>query len=140
MKTKTCTFGGLFFAFSLSLCSQSSIQAQQENDDPNWRERKLEGLKKELEELKKEAEKQRKEIEELLRIGNGFPNSRFLDIYDYGLNPMSNSQFLHIYDHGPSPISNSRFLDIYDYGPIPETWAGRIILRWDQLREPQLFR
>ena len=116
MKTKTCTFVGLFFAFFLLLCPRSSIQAQQENDDPNWRERKLEERRKETEKLMKEFEETQRELEKL-RLE--LPHSRFTDRYDYGPT-ISNSQFLDMYHHGPSPISNSRFLDIYDYGPIPQ--------------------
>src|SRR5262245_41640701 len=62
MKTKTSMIVGLFFAFFLLLSSRSGIQAQ-ENDDPNWRERKLEEIKR----AREEVEKLRKEIEETNR-------------------------------------------------------------------------
>src|SRR5437588_9971910 len=89
MKTTKSIIVGLFFAFSLLFCSGSSIRAQEEKDDPNWRERKLERLKKEMEELRKQLEEAEKELE---KISAEFPN--------------------------PHAIWNSRFLDIYDYGPI----------------------
>jgi hypothetical protein len=77
---------GLFFAFLLSLCSGSTVQAQQENDDPNWRERKAERLKKEIEDLRKELEESQRKFEKmrLQFLNSRFPNSRFLNIYDYG--------------------------------------------------------
>jgi hypothetical protein len=81
---------GIFFAFFLSLCPGSKVHAQQENDDPNWRERKLERLKKEIEELTKKFEEAERKLEKLA------PSH-----------------------HGTSPILNPRFLEIYDYGPSP---------------------
>ena len=90
MKTTKSIIPGLFFAFLLLLCSRASIRAQQDNDDPNWRERKVEKFKKEMEELRKQLEEDERKLE---KIRADFPNPRFL---------------------------NSRFLDIYDYGPTPE--------------------
>jgi peptidoglycan hydrolase CwlO-like protein len=101
MKTKTCIIVGLFFAFFLSVGSRSIIQAQQENDDPNWRERKLEELKKETERLTNEFKKAEREFEEIRR-GSQERNRKLLGIYE----------------KEPSTIPNSRFMDIYDYGPI----------------------
>ena len=113
MKIKTSIIVGVFLASFMTV--GSSIQAQQENDDPNWRERKFEERRKETEKLMKEFEETQRELEKL-RLE--LPHLRFMDRYDYGPT-ISNWQFLDMY-HGPSPISNSRFLDIYDYGPIPQ--------------------
>ena len=97
LKTKASFNMGFALTFSLTILSQVS-HAQQENDDPNWRERDLERrleetkrLQKELERLEEQIAETRRETEkrklELLRSLNR-PNSpqksRFLDIYEYG--------------------------------------------------------
>ena len=59
MKTKSHAITLLTLAFSLSLFSAITIRAQQQDDDPNWRERTFDRLKKaqiEIEKLQKEFE------------------------------------------------------------------------------------
>jgi hypothetical protein len=133
MRTKPCIILGVFFAFFLSLGSQSSVQAQQENDDPNWRERRLEKRKKETEELRKELEESKRKLEELEKFQLR-SKSQFLEIYDYRPSLM---QYLHIYNNGPSPISNSRFLEIYDYGPSPMRRRLTEVKRFHPLVRPE---
>src|SRR5438552_4102826 len=111
MKTKSCGIMLLTLALSLSTFSARAVRAQQEDDDPNWRERTLEQFERTLEQFKKaqmEIEKLQKENEEnrresqpmrieieraILRSTNrpgSIPKPRFLDIYDYG--PLSENR------------------------------------------------
>jgi hypothetical protein len=97
MRTKTSLTLAFAFTFSFPIFSPV-CRAQQENDDPNWRERDLERrlaetkklqkeldrLKQQLEEDKKRWDKQRESLFERLNRPGFLQKSRFLDIYDYG--------------------------------------------------------
>ena len=89
----------LAFALTFTFAVFPSVgRAQQENDDPNWRERELERrlketeklqkqldrLNEELEENRREAEKNNRLLEKALGRSRSSLNSRFLNIYDYG--------------------------------------------------------
>jgi uncharacterized protein with von Willebrand factor type A (vWA) domain len=93
----------LILAFEALTCHVSSVRAQQVEDDPNWRERRLERMKKEVLELEKKLEVLNKEFEELREklemqrneslgswgplLNQGLqnkPRSRWLDRWDYG--------------------------------------------------------
>jgi hypothetical protein len=109
MKTKSHVIMLLTLSFSLSLFSAITIRAQQEDDDPNWRERTLEKFERTLEQLKKaqmEIEKLKKENEE-----NRRESQRMRMELERAILRSSNR---------PGSVPKSRFLDIYDYRPISE--------------------
>lgn len=99
MKFKASTITAIFFALFFPFCLPSSIQAQQENDDPNWRERRMEKIQKEIDKLREQHEENKRFLEKMRSEMEEYQR-RFLN--------------------GPRPNTNSRFLDIYDYGPIPK--------------------
>lgn len=82
----------IFLTLSCSFCVPSSVSGQQENDDPNWRERRVEELIKRFENLNKEVEKREEMLRRSLERRNPTPKSRFFDIYDYG--PLEQGSFL----------------------------------------------
>jgi hypothetical protein len=85
------------------------VLGQQENDDPNWRERSAEELIKRIEKLNKEVEKLNNEFEKLKR------NQAPWDPWQENLR--------RILDR-PSSTPKSRFFDIYDYGPRDQGYVS----------------
>lgn len=98
MKTRTWLMLAFALAFFWLVFSPIRVRAQQEPDDPNWRERGFERVRKfqdELEKLRNEMEENRREFERMQndleraiqKLSNRpslNPKSRFLDIHDYG--------------------------------------------------------
>src|SRR6266566_311969 len=98
MKTSACVILALCVGFQFTFFSPA-VRAQQEDDDPNWRERSLERslerlnklnndmekLLKDIEENERERQRQRNELfQRLLKRPGSDTKSRLLDMYDYG--------------------------------------------------------
>jgi long-subunit acyl-CoA synthetase (AMP-forming) len=129
MKTKSFILATLFLSFAFFLRSPSSVRAQQEDDDPNWRQRRQEEFNKRVQELikaQKEIERLRNEIDELKKrrtknIEQLLELQKELDPFDWS--PRS----LNLYEYPPG----------HPYGP---RISDDIIIMYPRLFSDQPFR
>jgi hypothetical protein len=68
MNTNNSFFLTLILAFLFTFCVQCPVQGQQQNDDPNWRERNLEKRQKETKDLIERLEKLQEAQKELNKL------------------------------------------------------------------------
>jgi hypothetical protein len=122
MQTKTSLVIAFALIFTFTVFPSVS-RAQQENDDPNWRERELQRRLEETKKLQKEVERLNQRLDEATKKSREmemklerldrpsfFPKSRFLDIYDYGptyRNPALTYREKQLFCPSPKPSSKS---------------------------------